>query len=284
MRTLVISLLLLTRLAEFSTPKVSAQEVSPQETSAQEELSTSLGRWLATLPLDARVIQEMGRFTHDEAELGDDYRSALAASMRALVTMEAEQAVATLLLGPCEPSVEVTYPRKDDNDQEVEAEKEFEKSFIRTEMFACFETGMDGPANALEIYTGGEFRKEASSRVEEVWAEGSLSCVETGGIRALLSPTKSCSSIRRLSENGMAAEHSQVVWNEGQEPYQDVYYKESVKTFVRIPGGLALHYLNYSRTTNMGRAQRWFGTGSIRDSQRDSAELLDRRLANEAPE
>jgi len=268
MRVIIIFFLLLTPVAEIS---------------AQEESSMDLGRWLATLPLDARIAGEMGRFTHDDAELSEGYRSAMAASMRELITMEVEQAVATLLLGPCEPSVEVTYPRKDDNDQEVEAEKEFEKSFIRTEMFACFETSLENPTAALEIYTDAEFRKEASSRVEEVWAEGDLSCIETGRIRALLSPTKSCNSIKRLSENRMAAEHSQVVWNEGQDPYQDVFYKESVKTFVRVPGGLALHYLNYSRTTNMGRMQRWLGTGSIEDSQKDSAELMAQRLAGENP-
>jgi len=268
MRTVIVTFLFLTTVVEIS---------------AQEELSTDLGRWLATLPLDARIADEMGRFTHDETDLREGYRSAMASSMRELITMEADRAVAALLIGPCEPSVEVTYPRKDDNDQEVEAEKEFSKSLIRTEMFACFETILEDPTAALEIYTDGEFRKEASSRIEEVWAEGDLSCVETGGITALLSPTKSCNSIRRFSASGMAAEHSQVVWNEGQDPYQDVYYKESVKTFVQLPGGLALHYLNYSRTINMGRAQRWFGTGSIEDSQRDSAELMAQRLAGENP-
>ncbi len=251
--------------------------------SAQEELSTDLGRWLAALPLDTRIAGEMGRFTHDDAELNAGYRSAMVATQRGFLTREVDQAVAALLLGPCEPSVEVTYPRKDDNDQEIKAEKEFEKSFIRTEMFWCFETSQDDPTAALEIYTDADFRMEASSRIEGVWAEGDLSCVESGGIRALLSPTKSCSLISRLLENGMAAEHSQVVWNEGQDPYQDVYFKESVKTFVRIPGGLALHYLNYSRTTNMGRMQRWLGTGSIEDSQKDSAELMAQRLAGENP-
>ncbi len=250
---------------------------------AQEELSTDLGRWLSALPLDARIADEIGRFTHDDIELSEDYRSAMAGSMRELIMKEADRAVAALMLGPCEASVEVTYPRKDDNDQAVEAEKEFSKSFIRTEMFACFETSLEDPTVALETYTNGEFRKEASSRIKDVWAEGDLSCVETDGIRALLSPTKSCNSLRRFTESGMAAEHSQVVWNEGQDPYQDVYYKESVKTFVQIPGGLALHYLNYSRTTNMGRAQRWFGTGSIEDSQRDAAELMAQRLADEHP-
>ncbi len=268
MRAVVVTFLFLTTVVEIS---------------AQEELSTDLGRWLATLPLDARIADEMGRFTHDGTELSEGYRSAMVASMRELIMMEADRAVAALLLGPCEPSVEVTYPRKDDNDQEIEAEKEFEKSFIRTEMFACFETSLEDPTAALEIYTDGEFRKEASSRIEEVWAEGDLSCVETDGIAALLSPTKSCNSIRRFSESRMAAEHSQVVWNEGQDPYQDVYFKESVKTFVQVPGGLALHYLNYSRTTNMGRMQRWFGTGRIEDSQRDSAKLMAQRLAGENP-
>ena len=268
MRTVIVTFLFLTTV---------------METSAQGELRTDLGQWLATLPLDARIADGMALFTHDETELSEGYRSAMATSMRDLIIVEADQAVAALRLGSCEPSVEVTYPRKDDNDQEVAAEKEFEKSFIRTEMFACFETSLEDPTAALEIYTDGEFRKEASSRIEEVWAEGDLSCVESGGIRALLSPTKFCNSIQRFSESGMAAEHSQVVWNEGQDPYQDVYFKESVKTFVQIPDGLALHYLNYSRTTNMGRMQRWLGTGSIEDSQKDSAGLMARRLAGENP-
>ena len=268
MRTAIVTFLFLTTVVEIS---------------AQEGLSTDLGRWLATLPLDARIAEEMGRFAHDETELSEGYRSAMVASMRELIIMEADQAVAALLLGPCEPSVEVTYPRKSGANREEKAEEEFEKSFIRTEMFACFEGSLEASAAALEIYADGEFRKEASSRIEEVWAEGDLSCVESGGITALLSPTKSCNSIRRFSESGMAAEHSQVVWNEGQDPYQDVYFKESVKTFVQIPDGLALHYLNYSRTTNMGRMQRWFGMGSIEDSQRDSAKLMAQRLAGENP-
>ncbi len=268
MRTAIVTLLFLTTVVGIS---------------AQEALSTDLGRWLAALPVDTRITGEMGRFTHDDEELSAGYRSAMVATQREFLTTEADQAVAALLLGPCEPSVEVTYPRKDDNDQEIKAEKEFEKSFIRTEMFWCFETSQDDPTAALEIYTHADFRMEASSRIEGVWTEGDLSCVESGGIRALLSPTKSCSSISRLLENGMAAEHSQVVWNEGQDPYQDIYYKESVKTFVQVPGGLALHYLNYSRTTNMGRMQRWLGTGSIEDSQKDSAELMAQRLAGENP-
>ena len=266
MRTVIVTLLFFT---------------AAMEVSGQEALGTDLGRWLAALSLDARIAGEMGRFTHDDLELSAGYRSARVASMRKLVTVEVDQAVAALLLGPCEPSVEVTYPWQNDNDQDVEAEKEFSKSFIRTEMFACFETSQADPTAALEIYTSSDFRKEVSSRIEGLWAEGDLSCVESGGIRALLSPTKSCNSITRFFQSGMAAEHSQVVWNEGRDPYQDVYYKESVKTFVQIPGGLALHYLNYSRTTNMGRMQRWMGTGSIEDSQKDSAKLMAQRLAGE---
>ena len=277
MHKAIATFLLLAAVAVIPAQKTPAQEQSP------EESSTNVGRWLTTLPLDMRIAEEMGRFTRDDEALSEGYRSAFAAILREIIVEEADQAVAKLLLGPCEQSVEVTYPRQNNNDQEIEAEKEFEKSFIRTEMFACFETSMDDPSAALEIYTGAEFRQEASSRVEDVWADGDLSCVATGGIRAILSPTRACNSTSRFSENRLATEHSQVVWNEGQDPYQDVYYKESVKTFIQIPGGLALHYLNYSRTTNMGRAQRWFGTGSIEDSQRDSAELMARRLSGENP-
>jgi hypothetical protein len=273
MRPFINSLLVITPLMVFSA----------QEMQAQEDLSTDMGRWLAAMPLDTRIADEIGRFTHDDAELSGAYRSTFAAILREIMVEEVDQAVAVLSRGPCEPSVEVTYPRQNDNDQEVRAEKEFEKSFIRTEMFACFETNLDDPTAALEIYTAADFRKEASSRIEEVWAEGDLSCVESGGISGILSPTKACNSIRRFSEGAISAEHSQVVWNEGQDPYQDIFFKESVKTFMRVPGGLALHYLNYSRTTNMGRVQRWFGTGSIEGSQRDSAELMVQRLAGENP-
>ena len=268
MRTIIVTLVLLTAATEIS---------------AQEARATDVGRWLDALPLDVRIAGEIGRFTHRDEGLSERYRTATMVSMRQLTTREVDQAVASLLRNPCEPSVEVTYPRQDDNDQDIEAEKEFSKSFIRTEMVACFETSSQDPSAALEIYTSADFRQEASSRIEAVWADGDLSCVESGGIRALLSPTKSCNSIERFSGDGIAAEHSQVVWNEGQDPYQDIYFKESVKTFMRIPGGLALHYLNYARTTNMGRMQRWMGTGSIEDSQRDSAELMAERLAGENP-
>jgi hypothetical protein len=238
---------------------------------------------LDALSVDPRIAEEVGRFTHDKTELSNEYRSDLVANFRELIVEETDRAVASLSVGPCKPSIDVSYPWTSGADREEKVEEEFQKSFIRTEMFACFETSMDDPAAALEMYTDGAFRKEASSRIEEVWAEGGLSCVESGGIREILSPTKSCNSIERFFESEMAAEHSQVVWNEGQDPYQDVYFKESMKTFVQVPGGLALHYLNYARTTNMGRMQRWLGTGSIEDSQRDSAELLAERLAGENP-
>ena len=274
--------------------------------SGQEELSTALGRWTATLPVDARIADEVGRFVHDgRIDLSEGYRSTFVARMRALVAREADRAIATLASRPCVPSVEVTYPKPGFADAEDEsrgtevnaadsgegpgteaeekAEEQFEKSFIRTEMYTCFETTLEDPIAALQVYTRGEFRMAASSRIENVWDEGGLFCIETGGIKALLSPTKACSSIEHLSEDGLASEHSQVVWNEGGDPYQDMYFKESLKTFVRIPGGLALHYLNYSRTTSMGRMQRWVGTGKIEDSQRRSAELMAQRLPGGGP-
>ncbi len=142
MRPFIISLLVITSLMVFSARKMAAQE----------DLSTDMGRWLAAMPLDTRIADEIGRFTHDESELSEDYRSSFAAILREIMVEEVDQAVAALSLGSCEPSVEVTYPRKDDNDQEVKAEKEFEKSFIRTEMFACFETSLEDPTVALEIY------------------------------------------------------------------------------------------------------------------------------------
>ncbi len=57
MRTVILILLSLTTVGQ---------------TSAQEELSTAPGQWLATLPLDARIAREMGRYTHDEVELSEE--------------------------------------------------------------------------------------------------------------------------------------------------------------------------------------------------------------------
>jgi hypothetical protein len=91
-------------------------------------------------------------------------------------------------------------------------------------------------------------------------------------------PTRVCNRIQDFREDGVAAQHSQVVFNQGVKPYEDVYFKESLKTFVRIPGGMALHYINFARAGNLGRVERWVGPGQIEGSQKGNAEELQRWL------
>ena len=96
---------------------------------------------------------------------------------------------------------------------------------------------------------------------------------------ALLDPTLACNRIDRMSVEGLASEHSQVVKNQGVDPFQDVFFKESLKTFVRIPGGIAYHYINYSRSVKLGRLKRAIGGGRIKASQEDNARALAARIS-----
>ena len=81
------------------------------------------------------------------------------------------------------------------------------------------------------------------------------------------------------------AQHSQVVSNGGDEDYQRVYFKESLKSFVAVSGGLALYYINYTRSTDIGRFGKYIARGKIEGAQEDAIEELMRRLeAKEASE
>ena len=95
---------------------------------------------------------------------------------------------------------------------------------------------------------------------------------------ALLDPTMACNRIDRFFQGTVAAEHSQVVRNRGDNSYQDVFFKESLKTFVVTPGGVALHYINYSRSVRLGRLQRAIGGGRIEGSQENNARVLAERI------
>ena len=72
----------------------------------------------------------------------------------------------------------------------------------------------------------------------------------------------------------VAAEHSQVVSNRGDDDFQTIYFKESVKVFVATDGGLALYYVNYTRGAKLGTLKKKLGRGRIEDSQRDRADAL----------
>ena len=66
------------------------------------------------------------------------------------------------------------------------------------------------------------------------------------------------SPARRHVENGVTAEHSQVVSNPGGEDFQTVYFKESLKVFISVPDGLALYYINYTRSAKLGSLKKKF--------------------------
>jgi hypothetical protein len=203
--------------------------------------------------------------------------------VRSAVIDAATSQVARIRSGSCEPFIDVQLLRAGFASPSGEkprdpAAKKFEDSFFRTEMVACIETDRVDAGEVLDLYTSPDFRRQTHSRIARIVVEGDQMCVKTQGIWALLEPTSVCNRLRRYSARGMAAEHSQVVWNDGSDAYQDVFFKESLKTFVRIPGGLALHYVNYTRTVSLGRLSRSVAPGRVEESQRRNLEALIARI------
>ena len=98
------------------------------------------------------------------------------------------------------------------------------------------------------------------------------------GVTMVLSPIQYCNRIEECHLPGLSTQHSQTVMNDGGDDYQTVYFKESLKTFVAIPGGLALHYVNYSRSVGMGGIKKKIGRGKIRDSQQKAIDELAKAI------
>ncbi len=147
---------------------------------------------------------------------------------------------------------------------------------VRTEAVACFSTELT-PRQALDLYTSPEFRKVAEPRIERAWTAGNTACVATKGVVLLLPPTEVCSQIDHLLEDDLAAEHSQAIRNGEADGLQTVFFKESLKIFVRTTDGLALHYINYSRSVDLGAASRWIAGGKVRESQERQIEAFRSR-------
>lgn len=259
----------------------------PQMGTVQGPISSPLGAWGDSLPHDGHVIDEMMRFRGGNA-LTHVYAEMFAREVRSRVISTADARVSSLLTEECVPSLDVTIGEWEFSHpfyESVEGDLEkaidgFEGSLIRTEMVACFH-GTDGqPGPVLDLYTGKEFRMAAQDRIQDIWPDPKGSCVETKGAYGLVDPTKVCNKIAEFRIEQIAAQHSQVVFNEGVDPYQAVYFKESLKTFVDLPDGLALHYINYTRTSDLGRMSRWVGAGKIRDSQQAMVDLLRSRLGD----
>ena len=57
-----------------------------------------------------------------------------------------------------------------------------------------------------------------------------------------------------------------------------VYFKESLKTCIAVPDGIALHYANYTWTGKLGSIKRHFGRKSIIESREKAIQELQARL------
>lgn len=252
----------------------------------QEVTSDDLALWGESLPTDSRIIAELQRFV-DDAPLSRGYASAVAREVRSRVFTTATEHLALLLNGECIPRLDVTIgvsPFASASlgglpDSVRRTRERFEGSVIRTEMVACLETEWPDPMEVLDLYTSSEFRMTAESRIDSMWVGDEGSCMETRGVYALLDPTRVCNRIENFDSGVVAAQHSQVVFNEGGEPYQDVYFKESLKTVVKIPGGMAVHYVNFTRATGLSRLSRWVAEGKIGESQEGNIAELQRWLS-----
>ncbi len=257
---------------------VAATERAP----ARENAASTVARWGDTLALDDRAPGEIERFAEESNSFSDGYAMRLATGIRRLVFASPKTRIDELLRGERTPFITVVYPEPgfaagDGKPPGRESEREFEEGFVVVEVLAFFESDMT-PEAALRIYTSTEFQMKASPRIKRIWSENGGSCIEVKGVKLLLSPTLSCNRVDELHGPGVAMQHSQVVSNGGDKDYQDVYFKESLKTFVAIPAGLALHYINYSRTVKMGRVKSSLGRGKIVGSREKIVHELRERL------
>lgn len=258
----------------------------PAASSSQTTSGASLAAWGRALEIDARVLDELARFRHDGRPLSESYRRALARGVRREIFALAEGSIREIQQEGCEPFLHVSFdeppepPGPSDRDR-PEVEETFEESLLRIEMVACLETPDRDPLSALDLYTDPEFRRSVDSRIEGIGEENGLTCIETRGVTALLDPTHACNRTERYRGPSVAAEHAQVVSNPSGEDasVQEVYFKESLKTFARTPEGLAFSYVHFSRTPGLGRISRWIGKGEVEEAEERRMAALKRALS-----
>jgi hypothetical protein len=245
-----------------------------------------VGPWAAYLPLDPGVTREMERYRAQGREaLSEEYRNALALHLRGRVAAEAGARTREFLEGRCTPSVRVTFGEEGaalppELRAQGSAESRFVEGLTRVESVACFEAVGLSAEEALRIFTSPGFRRTTESRIREIRAEGDLSCVETEGVPALLAPSQACNRITWAIQGPMASEHSQVVSNGQGSRFQPIYFKESLKTFVEVPGGLAFHYVNYTRSADMGAISRSIGRRAVQDAEERRIRAFRRQLGD----
>lgn len=256
-----------------------AEGASGQQDTSGTSPRERIEEWILDLPLPPGAIAEATRFEEGGRRLDGALAEARVRGLRTAALEALSSTVARLEDRGCVPSVDVTFPDAADWSAPVQdgIQRAFLRGIVRTVAVACFRSDAS-PQEVLELYTSPPFRMEAESRIEGMWEENQTTCIHTGGVPLLLAPTEACSQVARLLEPDLAVEHSQVVHNSSEAGIQPVYFKESLKSFLRVPGGLAFIYVNYSRSTDLGRASRWVARGKIRESQEAQAEALRRRI------
>lgn len=250
-------------------------------------VSSEIEDWLRQLESDPGVVLEVIAFSHRDSSVDEDFAEKLAADIHRLIVQESGAKVRKLMAGERTPFIHVEYPDAGFADPggqppDQSEERRFETGFIRTEVIALFDDNNTPPETALRRYTAPEFRKSTSSQLKEITEENGLVCVETKGLRFVLEPTLSCSRVQELHLPGISAQHSQVVANPGGDEFQNVYFKESLKVFVSVPEGLALYYLNFTRTTDLSAMSRYVGRGKISQSQQKAIDEMRRLLGRAA--
>jgi hypothetical protein len=235
--------------------------------------------WVHGLRIDPGVGSEMRRFNTGDSGLGTRFTQVQAERFREAVARSAGESLGRIESEGCRPSVEVSFPEPGQwgTPELSSPEERFLRGVVRTEAVACFHTELT-PRQALDLYTSPDFRMVAEPRISRAWTPGDTACVATKGVVLLLSRTEVCSQVSHLLEDDLAAEHSQAIRNGEDHRLQPVFFKESLKTFVRTPSGLALYYINYSRSADLGAASRWIAEGKIRESQERQIEAFRSRI------
>jgi hypothetical protein len=251
-----------------------------------QEWADAFRRQTEHIEIDAGVVAEILRFDEKGHSLPDEYAAALAQWLREISFSKSASQLEIFQEGICEEVIEVDFLKDGLQLQDFplplgDAEKEFQKGFLRVEVVYCFPDITRSAKDALMLYTSAEFRLSVSSTLKRIDENQGVSCVETKGIPAILSATLYCNRVQNFFAEGMAIQHSQVIENPEPDEYQNVYFKESLKSFVEFPGGgLGFHYINYSRSDKMGALKRGLGKNSIVSSQKKALEKLRERLRN----
>ena len=252
-----------------------------------QDWAANFRQQMESLEIEPGVLTEIQRFEKNGRNVSEEYASVLARKLRKAALSRTEMQLEEFQAGRCEEKVDVDFLKnglefKDFPIQLGPVEEEFEKGFMRVEVVACFPELTQSASEVLQLYTSPEFRLSTSSTLERIDEKLGSSCVQTKGIPVILEATFYCNQVQNFFTKGMAAQHSQVVSNPEADKYQNVFFKESVKSFVELStGGLGFHYINYSRSDKIGGLKRKLGKSSVVKSQKKALEKLRQRLQEE---